>query len=214
MSATRVLETLTHLRRHRQLVRFFIGYVIYEDGVNTVFVFAAIFAAAVLAMTPAQILLFFIVANVASGIGAVALGRMTDRLGPKRMIAVTLIGMIGVVIWAAAVQTAAGFYAMGLAAGVLLGVNQSASRALLAAFTPPLHSAEFFGFFALVGKFAAVLGPLVYGEIAGAAGNHRLAVLSISLFFVVGLLLLRRVDEQAGVAEAAAPLNERGVIAP
>lgn len=201
-SVGRAVNTLRHLRRYRQLVRFFISYLIYEDGVNTIFVFAAIFASAALGMSPPQILLFFIVANVASGFGAVALANLTDRVGSTRMIAATLVGMIGVVGWAAAVQTAAGFYAMGLVAGILLGANQAASRALLAQFTPERHGAEFFGFFSLMGKFAAVLGPLLYGEIVGSAGNHRLAILSISVFFVVGLVLLLRVDTRAGIAEA------------
>ncbi len=214
MSLRRVTNTLTHLRRYRQLARFFVSYLIYEDGVNTIFVFAAIFASAVLSMTPVQILLFFVVANVASAVGAIALARATDWLGPKRMIGMTLIGMVGIVGWAASVQTAMDFYAMGLAAGILLGVNQSASRALLAQFTPQTHGAEFFGFFALVGKFAAVLGPLVYGEIASSANNHRLAVLSIGIFFVVGLLLLLRVDERAGIAAAAEPAATAPVTVP
>lgn len=208
MSMNRVKETLTHLRRYRQLTRFFVSYLIYEDGVNTVFVFAAIFASAALGLSPQQILLFFIVANVASGIGAVALGHATDWMGPKRMIALTLVGMVGVVAWAAAVRTAGGFYAMGLAAGVLLGANQSASRVLLAHFTPAKRSAEFFGFFSLTGKFAAVLGPLLYGEIAARAGSHRLAVLSIGLFFIVGLALLLRVNEREGATAATAAAAE------
>jgi UMF1 family MFS transporter len=202
MSVDRVKETLGHLRRYRQLTRFFVSYLIYEDGVNTVFVFAAIFASAALGLSPQQILIFFIVANIASGLGAVALGHATDWMGPKQMIALTLVGMVGVVAWAAAVHTAGAFYAMGVAAGILLGANQSASRVLLAHFTPPKRSAEFFGFFSLTGKFAAVLGPLLYGEIAARAGSHRLAVLSIGLFFIVGLGLLLRVDEREGAAAA------------
>jgi MFS transporter, UMF1 family len=210
ISVDRVRDTLTHLRRYRQLVRFFLSYIIYEDGVNTVFVFAAIFASAVLDMAVKDIFIFAVIANVASAFGAILLGRATDWVGTKRMIQLTLIGMMGVVVWASTVQTVTGFYGMGLVAGALLGANQSASRALLAQFTPPSSSAEFFGFFALMGKFAAILGPLLYGEIAGWTGSHRLAVLSIGVFFVVGLTLLWRVDPRAGIAEAAAPASTGG----
>jgi UMF1 family MFS transporter len=129
---------------------------------------------------------------------------VTDRLGAVRAISITLVALIGVTIWAARVQTVSEFYAIGLFTGALLGANQTGGRTLLAHFAPPGHGAEFFGLFSLTSKFAATIGPLLYGEIARATHSHRVAVLSIGALFLVGLLLLQRVDEAAGRREATA----------
>jgi UMF1 family MFS transporter len=121
-----------------------------------------------------------------------------------RTISATLVVLIGLTIWASWVETASEFYVIGLFTGALLGGNQAASRALLAHFAPPGRGAEFFGLFSLTSKFAATLGPLLYGEIATATGSHRTAVLSIAALFFAGLVLLQRVDEAAGRREAGA----------
>jgi UMF1 family MFS transporter len=115
-----------------------------------------------------------------------------------------LVALIAITVWAARVQTTSEFYAIGLCTGALLGANQAASRTLLAHFAPAGRGAEFFGLFSLTSKFAATLGPVLYGEIARATGSHRAAVLSIGALFFAGLLLLQRVNEAAGRNEATA----------
>ena len=106
------------------------------------------------------------------------------------------------VVWAFAVRTPLEFYAIGLIAGAALGGNQAASRTLLALFTPVGRQAEFFGFFSLSGKFAATLGPLVYGQIVLWTGNQRLAVLMLGIFFLIGWGVLGLVSEKAGLEAA------------
>jgi UMF1 family MFS transporter len=101
---------------------------------------------------------------------------------------------------ASLVQTHAQFYAIGLVAGAALGANQSASRMLLGQFTPVGRQAEFFGFFSVTGKFAAIIGPLVYGEVTAWTGSQRWAVLSMAIFFLVGLLAFQAVNERRGIA--------------
>ena len=91
------------------------------------------------------------------------------------------------------VQTQAQFYALAVIAGSGLGAVQAASRALLAGLVPPGKEAQMFGFYALCGKSAAILGPLVFGAVSHATGgNQRLGILTVGLFFVVGLALLAR----------------------
>lgn len=199
----RVGTTLRNLRRYRTLLRYFVAYFLYNDAVNTVFVFAAIFADRVLHFTPQDLVIFFLIMQISSALGAWALGLVTDRVGPIRLISATLVVLIGVTVWASRVQTTTEFYAIGLVTGAMLGANQASSRTLLAHFAPPGRSAEFFGLFSLTSKFAATLGPLLYGEIAAATGSHRAAVLSIGALFLVGLILLQRVDEAQGRREAA-----------
>ena len=91
---------------------------------------------------------------------------------------------------------------IGLLAGAVLGANQSASRTLVGLFTPVGRQAEFFGFFSVTGKFAAVIGPVVYGEVTAWTGSQRWAILSMAVFFTIGLLAFQRVDEKRGMAAA------------
>ena len=200
----RVGTTLRNLGRYRTLLRYFVAYFVYNDAVNTVFVFAAIFADRVLHFTPQDLVVFFLIMQVSSALGAWGFGLMTDRVGPIRSISATLVVLIGVTVWASRVHTTAEFYAIGLVTGAMLGANQASSRTLLAHFAPPGRGAEFFGLFSLTSKFAATLGPLLYGEIAAATGSHRAAVLSIGALFLFGLILLQRVDDLQGRREAVA----------
>jgi UMF1 family MFS transporter len=198
----RLRATFREIRRYKELVRYFIGYLIYTDGISTIIVFSSIFAAAVLGFSPGEIIIYFIVTHVTAAVGAFAFGPVTDKLGPKKTIAITLVVWTLIAFWAFLVQTKMSFYGLGLVAGTVLGANQSASRTMLGLFTPPGKNAEFFGFFAAVNKFAAIIGPLIYGEIASITGSHRLAVLSLALFFITGLLVLSTVSEADGMAAA------------
>ena len=202
MGLTRLRDTLAHLRSYKDLVRFFIAYVLYNDGTSTVIAFASIFAAGVLGFSPKELMIYFILTQFTSALGAWLLGPATDRFGAKRTIAVTLVIWIIVVLWASMVQSKSEFYWVGLTAGLVIGSNQAASRALLAHFTPQPRAAEFFGFFSFTEKFSAILGPLVYGEVARWAGSQRVAVLSVAVFFLAGLVLLKMVDESRGMEAA------------
>ncbi len=198
----RVFETLRQIRRFRELAKFFIAFFIYGDAINTVIVFSAIFAAHVLGFTPEELIVFFIVVQVTAALGAFAFGPVTDRMGAKRTIGITLVIWIGVVAAAAGVETKEAFYVVGLAAGLAIGSSQAASRALIALMTPPGKNAEFFGFFALTEKFAAIVGPLVYGTISAWTGSQRTALLSVGAFFILGFITLQFVREKEGIEAA------------
>lgn len=183
-------------RRHPALARFLIAFFIYNDGILTVIAFAAIFAQQILAMSDTEIIGFFAVVQTSAVAGSVVFGIITDKIGPKRTIAITLLLWIGIVVGAFFVQTAAQFFAVALAAGVATGSSQSASRSLMALLTPHTREAEFFGFYdGLCGKASAVIGPVLYGIVADLL-NERFAALAIGVFFVAGLVLLRGVREE------------------
>ena len=90
------------------------------------------------------------------------------------------------------------FYGVGILAGIAIGSSQSSSRTILALLTPPEKMAEFFGFYAFSGKLAAIIGPLIYGEIVSQTGSQKFAILSVLIFFVVGIIILQSVDEERG----------------
>ncbi|MCK4846527.1 MAG: MFS transporter [Deltaproteobacteria bacterium] len=195
----RIKTTFHEIKNFRELTKYFFAYLIYTDAVNTVIIFSSIFAHQVLGFTPAELIKYFIITQVAAAIGALVFGSIADKLGAKRSITITLVIWIGVIVGAYLVETKSGFYLIGLVAGTVLGANQSISRTLLGLFTPKGKNAEFFGFFALVGKLAAIIGPLVYGEISAYTGSQRIAILSLAAFFLVGLIILQTVDEEAGI---------------
>ncbi|MBM4122859.1 MAG: MFS transporter [Nitrospira sp.] len=199
----RLARTASQIKRYRDLWAYLIAYLIYTDAINTVIVATGIFANKVLDFSPSDLIIYFLVMQVAAGVGAVWFGNLADRIGAKRTISLTLMAWIVLVSAAALVRTHAQFYAIGLLAGAVLGANQSASRTLLGQFTPVGRQAEFFSFFSVTGKFAAVIGPLVYGELTAWTGSQRWAILSMAIFFAAGWLAFRTVDEQRGMAAAS-----------
>jgi UMF1 family MFS transporter len=198
----RLAVTVRQLGHYRDLFAYLIAYLIYTDAINTVIVASAIFANKVLDFSPSDLIIYFLVTQVTAGLGAVGFGILADRIGAKRTITVTLLAWIALAVAAAFVQTHAQFYVIGLLAGAVLGANQSASRTLVGVFTPVGRQAEFFGFFSVTGKFAAVIGPVVYGEVTAWTGSQRWAILSMAVFFTIGLLAFQRVDEKRGMAAA------------
>lgn len=190
----RFKQTMKGLRKYRQIRRFLLAYFVYIDGVNTVIFFGALFATETLGFTMTEVITFFALVQFAAISGAWFFGRLTDKIGPKKTINITLNIWLFVTIGAFLSNSAATFYFVGVLAGIAMGSSQAASRALMSRFIPKGMEAEFFGFYAFIGKFSAILGPLVFGMVSSYTGNQRIAVLSVSLFFILGYILLQRVD--------------------
>jgi UMF1 family MFS transporter len=193
-------QTLATLReivadpRRAEMRRFLTAYLIYEDGVNTVVTFAGVFAAKTLGFTFPEIIELFMVVQVTALLGSAAWARPADARGPRLVVQVNLLQWTLVTVASFFVVTKGQFWLVAVLAGTGLGAIQAASRTFMATLVPPGREAEFFGFYSLVGKTGAIFGPLVFGGVSWLlAGNQRAAIVSVGLFFVVGLLLLRRV---------------------
>ncbi len=129
-------------------------------------------------------------------------GWLARRLGTKRSILLglgiyTLISIAGYFM-----QTAIHFYILAFMVGTVQGGTQALSRSLYGAMVPRSQTAEFFGFFSTSSKFAGIAGPLLFGVVSQIAGGSRLSIVSLIIFFVVGGLLLTRVNEQEGIRVA------------
>jgi MFS transporter, UMF1 family len=189
--------TLSEIVRQRDRVemrRFLLAYLVYEDGVNTVISFSAVFAATTLGFSFAEIIGLFVVVQMTALLGSAAWARPTDLRGPRLVLTVTLVQWTLVTVLAYFVVTKWHFWVVGVVAGLGLGAVQAASRTLMATLVPAGREAQFFGFYALVGKTGAVLGPFVFGAVSRALhGNQRAAIIAVGGFFVVGLALLSRV---------------------
>src|SRR5574337_226549 len=210
-SFLRLLETWHQARRYRDFVWLLACTVAYQAGIAVVIALAAVYAEQVLGFKQTQTMLLIFLVNIASALGAFAFGYWQDRIGHWRALAATLCGWIVMTILAVAATDATLFWAAAVVAGLCMGSSQSAGRALAGAFAPELRLAEFFGLWTFAVRLAAIIGPMTYGLVTLAtAGNHRLAILSTGLFFVVGLLLLGKVDVARGVAAARSPIADRG----
>ena len=197
-----VLATARRILARPDLRRFLGAYFVYEDGVNTVIAFAGIFAAQTLGFSMERLIGLYIVVQVSALLGALAWAWPTDRLGPRRVVMITLCQWAAVVVAAYFIETQLQFWVLAVVAGTGLGSVQAASRTFLARLAPRGMEAELFGFYSLCGKSAAVMGPLVFGTVSHAAGgNQRAGILAVGSFFVIGLLLLSRV-RQGGSRDA------------
>ncbi|MDE2180072.1 MAG: MFS transporter [candidate division NC10 bacterium] len=187
-------RTVRDVLTFRELRRFLGAYLLYEDGVNTVIFFSSIFAARTLGFGMAQLIGLYLLVQLTALVGAFLWGKPTDRLGPKAVVLCMLVLWIGVVIAAYWIGAQRQFYLLAAVAGSGLGAIQAASRTFMASLIPKGREGEFFGCYALCGKTASILGPLVFGAVSYTlAGNQRAAILAVGLFFLMGLILLLRV---------------------
>jgi MFS transporter, UMF1 family len=194
----RVFYTLGHLRRLRELAKFLLSFLFYNDGISAIVAFAAIYGASRFDMSASQLVVYFILAQFTSILGAWVFGPVLDRIGAKRTITITIGIWIAVLVWTFFCRSITEYYFIGLAAGLAIGSSQSASRSMMSLLTPDEKSTEFFGFYSLSGRFAAIFSPLVYGEVARISGGQRASVLTVIGFFVIGGILLQFVDEKKG----------------
>jgi UMF1 family MFS transporter len=206
----RLVRTLSRIRTFRELTKFLLAFLIYNDGIETVIVMASIFGAEVLGMETGEIILFFLMIQGVAFVGSLIFGFLADAVGNKKTVMISLGIWSLIVLWAyelgIVLDPKTEYWILGVLAGLVMGGSQAASRSLQGLFTPNANSAEFFAFFGVSGKFASVFGPLVYGILIAVTGSVRSGILSILPFFVVGMAILWTVDERKGMEEKQRPV--------
>jgi UMF1 family MFS transporter len=205
-TARQLGATFREVRRYRQIFRLLVARLLYNDGLITIFSFGGAYAATTFGFTLTEVMYFGLALNVTAGLGAFLMGFLDDRIGGKRTIMLTLVGLTIGSVAAVLVTSKAGLWAAGLFLGIFVGPNQAASRSLLGRFVPHEKETEFYGFFAFSGKAIAFLGPLLLGRFTEMFGTQRAGVATVIVFFVVGGILLLGVNEEEGVALAKAGL--------
>ena len=196
VSFQRLGETLRDLRRYRQAFLMMVAFLIYNDGVATVIRMAALYAAA--KHLPDGVVIATILAVQFVGIPcAFAYGALAERFGAKRLIALSLVVYVAISALAFYMTSSVHFVVLGVLVGLVQGGTQALSRSLFASMIPPHKSGEFFAFYGISEKFAGILGPPLYGAVILWTGSAQHAILSVIPFFVVGGILLLRVDVEA-----------------
>ncbi len=192
---SRVWNTITNLKHYKNLAIFLLAYFFYIEGVNTIIFFSGNYASTTLKFTETELLIFFLTVQTTAIAGSVILGIIADSIGQKKTIIITLIMWLITVLLAYLVQDKSGFYVVGLLAGAAMGSSQSTSRSLMSKLTPADKKTEFFGFYSFFGKSSAIIGPLVFGFVSFISGDQRLAIFSIGIFFLIGLIILLWVND-------------------
>jgi len=220
-SFSQLKATFGEIRKYKQMTRFLLARLFYNDGLITIFAFGGIYASGTFGFTFNEIFLFGIVLNVTAGLGAFGLGFLDDILGGKKTIQLSNIGLI---IACLIVVTTPNkdlffldlpflglsfmvtgkmlFWIAGALIGLFAGPNQSASRSLMARFIPKGKENEFFGFFAFSGKATAFIGPLLLGVITEIFNSQRLGIAVVAVLLALGAILLKGVDEEKGITAA------------
>ncbi len=199
----RVRHTLSEATRLPDLFRFLIALTVYQSGITTVVVLSAVYAREVMGFETQSLIILIMVVNVTAAIGALLFGHLQDRLGSVRTLSITLLIWCCAIILTAMADTRADIWIAGNLIGLAMGACQAGGRALIGQFTPAERTAEFFGLWTMVIQLSAIIGPVSYGLITYlSGGNHRLAILIPLFYFITGLILLLRVNEQRGKAAA------------
>jgi len=231
----RLRHTISTVKDYREFIKYIIAFLIYNDGILMAINFAAIFGAVMFGLDQQQIIIFMIIIQLTSVIGAYVSGWIADQRSGKASLVVFLLLMIAAVVGLFVVESVAGFYIVGGVAGLALSSVQAVSRAMVGALSPPGRSAEFYGFFAVAGRTSSFIGPTIYGIVAAEAalffeaqGNQasflwfrflpggapyaeqlgqRVAILPVILFLLVGLIMLLGVNEKAARNQFVEPTS-------
>jgi UMF1 family MFS transporter len=199
----RLGRTLHEIRRYRELFKFLIAFWLYADGIGTIIKMATIYGAEI-GIGTADLAGALLLTQIVGVPMTFVFGSLAKRLGTKRSIMLALSVYAVITIAGYFMSQPWHFWILAGVVGTVQGGSQALSRSLFGSMTPKDRSAEFFGFFDISSKFAGIAGPLLFGLTSTLAGSSRWSIVSLVIFFVVGGLLLLRVDEHAGIAVATA----------
>jgi UMF1 family MFS transporter len=208
----RLKQTIQSVRQFREFIKFIVSFLIYNDGILMALNFASIIGVVLFGMNQTQLIIFMIIVQVTSALGAYVFGLVSERMSFKRALLISLALMIIAVVWMVLNQTLTGYFIIGALAGFALTGVQSLSRTMTGLFAPKQKSAEFFSFFAIAGKSSSFIGPLIFGGLAFRAAQfftksgfdkqiadqmgYRTGLSLIVVFLAVGMLILLSVNEK------------------
>ena len=199
----RFFAALKNIAKFRDLFLFLLAFFVYANGIGTIITMAVAFGTDLGFGTTILIGTLLLVQFVAAPF-AILFGKISKKIGSKKAVYIalciyTLIAVIGYFMsreWH--------FILLGLGVATVQGGSQALSRSLMGQLMPKSQSAEFYGFFSVSEKFNTVIGPAMFSLINQLTGNSRLAIISLVVFFLAGMLLLTRVDVERGISTAKA----------
>ena len=196
--------TLSRIRCYSVLALFLLGFLFYNEGIQTVMSQASVFAREVLKMEPGELGLVVLMVQFVATPAALGVGWIADRMGAKRTLLGCLLIWCGLLVAAYFVREKWQFWCLGAVLSLVMGGTQSVSRAVMGAMTPPAKTAEFFGFFNLSCRATSMFGPILFAEILVRTGSANVAILSLLVFIVLGGAIVLCVNLPRGIEQAKA----------
>jgi UMF1 family MFS transporter len=212
---SQTISTFRELRRLRHTLRYLLGYLLFNDGIQTVIVMSGVFLEQELfisrGLEPNRSFLLglILVVQFAAFVGALLFERIARAVGTKNAILISLVLWSGIVIYAYGfLETVTQAWVMGASIAIVLGGSQALSRSLFSRMIPMGREASFFGIYEISERGTSWIGPLVFGIVVGATNSYRQAILSLIVFFIGGMLILFFTDTDRAVHEAGNVLPE------
>ncbi len=203
--------TLRKLPQYPQTLLFLVAYLLYNDGIQTVIALSSQFGSEELGMSATELPQLFLMVQFVAFFGALAFGRLARWVGSKRAIIISLVIWSGVVVFAYSPLLATGrqFFVLAAVIAVVLGGSQALSRSLFSLMIPKGQETEYFSLYEISERGTSWMGPLLFGLAIQWTDSYRIAVLSVGVFFIAGLILLPLVDVRKAIAEAGNEAPQR-----
>ncbi|MES9935486.1 MAG: MFS transporter [Sedimenticola sp.] len=197
----RLWSTLQQIRMLKQTFLFLLAYWCYIDGVDTIVRMAVDYGLA-LGFEANGLMLALLITQFVGFPAALYFGKLGERRGPRQGIMIAIFIYLLVILWAYQMESQIEFYILAATIGLVQGGIQSLSRSFYARLIPRDQAGEFFGFYNMLGKFAAVLGPMIMGWVSVLTESPRLSILAVAILFIVGGVLLALVRPEEGQRQA------------
>jgi UMF1 family MFS transporter len=191
----KTLRTIREVKKHKNIAWFLLAWFILNDALVTAFAFLPIYGKVTIGLTLKEILIFGIAGQVVAVPATIILGKVSDKIGPKKVVLGTIIAWAVMIALAATLSKKEAFFGIVLGIGLVIGASQAVTRAWYSRIIPKNRQAEFFGFNAFASKVAAVSGPIVFGAIATLTGSQRIAWLAILPYFIIAFIIFSRQPE-------------------
>ncbi|MBA4495778.1 MFS transporter [Paenactinomyces guangxiensis] len=196
-----VAKTIKEIRKYPELLKFLIAYWFFSDGINTIIKMATIYGREI-GIEQTDLIAALLITQFVGFPCTLLFGKVAEKVGSKNTLLITLVFYLVIVSLGFFMTSSFHFYLLAIMVGLVQGGSQAISRSIFSRMVPVHRNAEFFGFFGLSGKFASVFGPAVFGFAGQLMNSSRAGILSVAIFFIVGILLLLIVNPEKGKEQA------------
>jgi MFS transporter, UMF1 family len=200
---TRLKTTFSEIRKYKELSKFLLAFWIYSNGIGTIILMATIYGAEI-GISQTTLIGTLLMVQFLAAPFAIFFGWLPKKIGTKNSIYIALAIYSVIAVAGYFLQHEWQFWALGAGVATVQGGAQALSRSLFGRMMPKSKSAEFYSFFSVFEKFATILGPALFGVVSQIMGESRLSIVSLLIFFIVGIIILKTVDVEKGIAVAQA----------